>query len=82
MTNSSNTEKLQHVTRRILMHSMDLEFTYEELCNAIIKTDKDLKLDCNIIGSIARKLGYERKRKRIKGNRFKNFYFFPKIDSD
>jgi 3-methyladenine DNA glycosylase/8-oxoguanine DNA glycosylase len=81
METSSNEEKLAEATKLTLLENYRETFTYAQLVDAILYMDCSLKIDQNIIGRIAREMGFKRKQLRRKGIR-KMYYYFPKLETD
>jgi|GEM_PF-5346974 len=78
---SSHEDKLEYAVKQILLKSLEMEFTYKQLTEAIKKGDPQLYIDPNAIGRTVKKLGYVKKSRTRKGVR-KYYYVFAPDTND
>ena len=78
---SSNVDKLEYAVKQILIKSLETEFTYKQLTEAIKKGDPQLYIEPNVIGRTVKKLGYVKKSRTRKGVR-KYYYVFAPDTND
>ena len=77
---SSNEDKLEYAVKQILLKSLETEFTYKQLTEAIKKGDPQLYIDPNIIGRTVKELGYVKKSRTRKGVR--KYYYVLAPDTN
>ena len=81
MENSSQEKKLEYAVKQVVLKSLEKEFTYKQLTEAIKKGDPRLYIDPNVIGRTIKKLGYVKKSRTRKGVR-KYYYVFTPDTND
>ena len=78
---SSNVDKLEYAVKQVLIKSLETEFTYKQLTEAIKKGDPQLYIEPNVIGRTVKELGYVKKSRTRKGVR-KYYYVFAPDTND
>ena len=77
---SSNKDKLKYAVQQVVLKSLEKEFTYEQLTEAILKGDPKLYMEPNVIGRTVKELGYVKKSRTRKGVRKYYYVYAPDIN--